>query len=89
MGHGGRRDQSEYITITAEVFYDTSQRKNGVRPWVDQPYAQTMKIECAKEIRNYPIGTKVRLDVVETEKEGSRPFLYCSYKWKHYVIENS
>ena len=89
MGHGGRRDQSEYITITAEVFYDTSQRKNGVRPCVDQPYAQTMKIECAREIRNYPIGTKVRLDVVETEKEGSRPFLYSSYKWKHYVIENS
>lgn len=48
-----------------------------------------MKIECAREIRNYSVGTKVRLAVVETEKEGGKPFLYSSYKWKHYVIEGS
>ena len=86
MGNGGRRDQSEYITITAEVFYDKSRRKNGVRPCQGQPFSQEMKIECSRKIRDYPIGTKVRLDVVETEKEGSRPFLYSSYKWKHYLI---
>lgn len=86
MGQGGRRNPSEYVTITAEVFYDTERRKNGVRPCENQPFPKTMKIECAKEIRNYPIGTLVRLDVVETEKEGSRTFLYSSYKWKHLVI---
>jgi hypothetical protein len=32
MGHGGRRDPSEYRTIIAEVFYDTEVSKNGVRP---------------------------------------------------------
>ncbi len=89
MGEGGRRDLSEYVTISAEVFYDSNRRKNGVRPCENQPFPTSMKIECAREIRDYPIGTRVRIDVVETEKEGSRPFLYSSYKWKHNVVENS
>lgn len=78
-----RHDPDEYISITAEVFYDASRRKNGVRPAKNQPFPQTMKIECAREIRDYPVGTKVRLRVVVTTKEESRPFLYSSYKWKH------
>ena len=86
MGRGGRRDPDEYITITAEVFYDSSRRKNGVRPCEGQVFPQDMKIECSREIRNYPVGTKVKLDVVETEKEGSKLFLYSSYKWPHYVV---
>lgn len=83
----GRRCPSEYISITAEVFYDPARRKNGVRPCVDQPFPQSMKIECARAIRKYEVGTKVRLDVVETEKEGSKPFLYSSYKWAHEVVK--
>lgn len=87
MGHGGQRDPSEYRKITAEVFYDISRRKNGVRPCPGQGFPTDMKIECSKDIRDYPVGTKVRLDVVETDKEGSRPFLYSSYKWEHEVVE--
>ena len=83
----GRRCSSEYITITAEVFYDPVRKKNGVRPCVDQPFPSSMKIECARAIRDYKLGTKVRLDVVKTEKEGSRPFLYSSYKWNHIVVK--
>lgn len=45
-----------------------------------------MKIECSREIRDYPVGTKVRLLVVETAKEDSRPFLYSSYKWAHELV---
>ncbi len=89
MGHGGRRDPSEYTTIIAEVFFDPEVRKNGVRPCKDQPFPQNLKIECARVIRNYPRGTKVKLDVVETDRDGSRPFLYSSYKWNHEVIDNS
>lgn len=69
MGHGGRRDPREYQTIIAEVFYDTEVSKNGVRPCKGQTFPQSMKIECSRAIRNYPIGTKIRLDVVETDKE--------------------
>lgn len=87
MGHGGQRNPSEYRQIIAEVFYDAHRRKNGVRPCPGQCFSVDMKIECSKEIRSYPLGTKVRLDVVETDKEGSRPFLYSSYKWQHEVID--
>lgn len=45
-----------------------------------------MKIECARKIRDYPVGTKVKLWVVATTKEDSRPFLYSSYKWKHELV---
>jgi hypothetical protein len=89
MGRAGRRDPSEYQTIIAEVFYDTEVNKNGVRPCKGQPFPQSMKIECSRAIRNYPVGTKVRLDVVETDREGSRPFLYSSYKWDHEIVKNS
>ena len=89
MGHSGRRSPGEYCFITAEVFYDSSVRKNGVRPCVGEPFPPTMKIECARIIRSYPTGTKLRLKVVETDKEGSRPFLYSSYKWDHVLIKSS
>jgi hypothetical protein len=83
MGQGGRRDRSEYTSILAEVFYDTAKGKNGVRPCAGQPFSTSMKVECARVIRNYPIGSIIRLDVVETDRDGSRPFLYSSYKWPH------
>jgi len=86
MAAGGRRDPNEYVTIVGEVFFDSSVGKRGVRPCEGQPFPQTMKIECAREIRGYPVGTKVQLDVVPTDREGSRPFLYSSYKWPHKII---
>lgn len=87
MGYGGIRDDSEYIMIVAEVFYDPARRKNGVRPCEGQPFPQSMKIECSRKIRGYPVGTKIKLKVVETDKEGSKPFLYNSYRWEHTIVE--
>lgn len=87
MGSGGRRDPSEYTSITCEVFHDEERRKRGVRPIVGQPFPNDMKVECAKAIRSLPLGTKVKLQVVETDKEGSKPFLYSSYKWAYDIVE--
>ncbi len=86
MGSVGRRDPSEYVDVVCEVFYDYSRRKNGVRPIAGEVFPQTMKVECAKEIRKLALGTHVRLSCVETKKEGSRPFLYSSYKWSYEVV---
>jgi len=87
MGRGGRRDPSEYITITAEVFYSSLHGKNKVRPCLDQQFPQSMNIECSRRIRQYPVGTKVRLRVVDTEREDGELFLYSSYKWLHELVE--
>jgi hypothetical protein len=83
----GRRDRSEYTSILAEVFYDAARNRNGVRPCDDQRYSTQMKIECSRAIRDYPVGTIIRIDVVEKDTSGDRPFLYSSYKWSHEKIK--
>jgi len=45
-----------------------------------------MNIECARVIRQYPVGTKVKLKVVDTEREDGDSFLYSSYKWPHEIV---
>lgn len=86
MGRGGRRSPNEYTYIIAEVFFDPERRKNRVHPIAGESYPTNMLIECSKDIRALPIGTKVRLLVAETEKKDSRKFLYSSYKWAYDVI---
>jgi len=51
MGRGGRRDPSEYTTITVEVFFSHEHGKNKVRPCVGDVYPQAMNVECARVIR--------------------------------------
>jgi hypothetical protein len=87
MGRGGRRDPSEYIKITAKVFYSPRHGKNKVRLCLDEKFPQSMNIECARVIRQYSIGTKIRLRVVDTEREDGELFLYSSYKWKHKLVK--
>ena len=83
----GRRNPSEYVIIIAEVFLDTETGRKRVRAIQGQVYPSTMKIECAKEIRELPLETKVRLRVVDTKKENGKPFLYNSYKWAFEIVK--
>lgn len=86
MGRGGRRNPSEYVYITAEVFFDPERGTRRVRPIAGEIYPAGMRIECSMKIHKLQIGTKVRLKVVETEKEGGRKFLYSSYKWNYELM---
>jgi hypothetical protein len=86
MGAGGRRDPCEYTRIMAEVFFDTRHRKVRVRPVDGEVFPSSMNIECSRKIRELPLGSRVRLDVVETEREDGQPFLYSSYKWKYELV---
>lgn len=80
------KDPSEYINIIAEVYFDKSKHKNEVRPCVGQPFSRSMNIECASEIRNYHVGTKVRLKVVLKKTQGIKPHLYSYYGWAYDVV---
>ena len=82
----GRRRPSEYMVNTAEVYFDDRTKRKKVRPCAGEPFPQSMNVECAKRIRSYDTGTKVRLRVVATDREGGKPFLYSSYKWTHEVM---
>lgn len=86
MGYGGRRDPSEYVFILTEIYFDKERNSKGVRPIPGQAFPTSMKIECSKAVHQLPIGTKVKLRVVATDKEGSREFLYSSYKWPHEIV---
>jgi len=86
MGRCGRRHQSEYVYITAEVFFDPERGTRRVRPIDGEVYPTDMRIECSMKIHELPIGTKVCLKVVETEKEGGRKFLYSSYRWNYELV---
>lgn len=86
MGRGGRRNPNEYVYIVAEVFFDPERNTRRVRPIVGEIFSADLRIECSKKIHELPIGAKVRLKVVETEQEGSRKFLYSSYKWNYELV---
>ncbi|TEW83366.1 hypothetical protein D5R38_18525 [Serratia marcescens] len=85
----GRRSPSEYITIKAKVFPDPSRRRGRLHPVEGEKFPPDMVIECSKAIRDLPVGTIVKLDVVvKNPKDGDdRPHLYSSYKWDYEIIE--
>ena len=89
MESGGRRNRDEYVTIIAEVVFDPVKGRNRVRPAPDQKFQSALNIECANEIKELPLGTKIHLNVVLTERQGSKEFLFSSYKWPYEKIVQS
>lgn len=76
----------EYSEIIVESYLESGSGLHGVvhiRSAINQYYSQNLRVECSKKlITNYPVGTKFRLRVKLTDKDGGNPFLYSSYKWK-------
>ena len=76
---------SVYKEIIVETF-QTSARSAGyqgilVRPAPSQVYPQTLLVECSRKLNtDYPVGTQFKLRVRLTDRLGSGPFLYLSYK---------
>lgn len=80
-----------YIEIIVESYNDYASGLHGlihIRPASNQIYPQNMRVECSKKLsQNYPVGTKFKLFVKKTCRNGGVPFLYSSYKWK-YTVSN-
>ena len=81
----------DYEEIIVESYYEYGSGLHGcvhVRPAVGQQYPQDIRVECSKELRTkYKVGTKFRIKVKLTNKQGGKDFLYSSYKWPYSVIE--
>lgn len=83
--------KSNYEYIVAESF--TPRNTNGrhglvhIRPAKDQPYSQTLFVECSKDLsEKYPVGTQFRIKVKLTDKEGGGRYLYSYHGWRHEVV---
>jgi hypothetical protein len=82
---------NDYSYIIVESFLPTNTSGlHGlihIRPAPNQIYPQNLFVECSNDlINNYPVGTRFRIKVKLTNKEGGRDFLYSYYGWSHEVI---
>ena len=58
-----------------------------VRPVSGQGYSTELQVECSRSlVRNYPVGTRFRLRVKLTDREGSGEFLYSYWGWPFKVL---
>lgn len=73
------------IVETFSAGGESSSAKIRVRPVAGQGFPSTMRVECSRAMReSAPVGSKFRLWVKETSREGGVPFLYSNPndKWE-------
>lgn len=83
--------QEGYSWVQVESY--TADRTSGlhgtvhIRPVPGEQYPTNLRVECSKSMsRDYPVGTRFRIWAKLTDKEGGRPFLYTSWRWKFEVL---
>ncbi len=86
------RSGYQYIVVESFVPSSTSGRHGlvHIRPTENQAFGQHLFVECSKALSEtsiYPLGTKFRLQVKLTDKEGGTPFLYSYHGWPVEVVE--
>lgn len=84
------KDKS-YETILVESYIpDSTTGKHGrvhIRPVAGGKYSSRLQVECSKSLsRNYPVGTKFRLRVKLTDREGGGEYLYNYHGWPYVVV---
>jgi hypothetical protein len=58
-----------------------------IRPAPDQIFPQNLQVECSKSLsQRYSVGTRFRLRVKLTDKEGGGEFLYSYHGWPVKVL---
>lgn len=60
-----------------------------IRPLPGGPYSTILRVECPREMRDttrYPLGTRFRLKVKLTDREGDGDFLYSHHSWPYQVL---
>lgn len=59
-----------------------------IRPVSGQGLPTTLHVECSKKLsRDYPVGTKFRIQAKLTDREGSGEYLYSYFKWPVEVLK--
>jgi hypothetical protein len=59
-----------------------------VLPIAGQCYSASFLVQCSKSlVQNYPVGTRFRVRVKLTDREGTGEYLYSSWRWPFDVLE--
>jgi hypothetical protein len=59
-----------------------------VRPVAGQGYSTALQVECSKSlVEDFPVGTRFRLRVKLTDREGGGEYLYSYWGWKFEIVE--
>jgi hypothetical protein len=61
-----------------------------IRPAANQQFPQDLHIECSKRLMtDYPVGTRFRIRVKLTDRQGGNPFLYSYFGWPVEVLSEN
>jgi len=59
-----------------------------IRPVAGQGIPTTLHVECSKKLpRDYPVGTKFRIQAKLTDRDGGGEYLYSYFRWPVEVLK--
>lgn len=60
-----------------------------IRPVQGEMFPSTLRVEGPRAmIRNYPVGTRFRVKVKLTDRQGGGDFLYSHHSWEFEVLKD-
>jgi hypothetical protein len=75
-----------YVHVVAESYRDETGGIR-IRPAPGQPFPQTLRIEGSHALGwDYPVGTRFRVKVKLTDREGKKDYLYTSWQWQFEIL---
>lgn len=81
---------NDCIEVECVVDWCSVKGRKRVRPIDDTIFSSEKWVECSKEIREKPLGTKLLLMVKEkanANPEKNADHLYSSYKWSYKILK--
>jgi hypothetical protein len=59
-----------------------------IRPVAGQGISTTLHVECSKRLsKDYPVGTRFRIQAKLTDREGEGSYLYSYFRWPVEVLK--
>jgi hypothetical protein len=58
-----------------------------IRPVAGEPYPAGIRVECPREMRGFPVGTRFRIRAKLTDRQGGGEFLYSHHTWHYEVLK--
>lgn len=81
-----------YQEVIVETFIhkgESTNTKIRVRPIAGQGFPTSIRVECSRSMRkDYPVGTRFKLQMKLIDREGGTEFLYAHYDSNYEVLKD-